>query len=53
MPVLWKYDKELGWAYFCPHCKTLIMMEEDTCPHCGGSTDWSRTQQYTGKVKWY
>lgn len=30
--ALWKYDSELGIAYFCPRCKTFIC--SDTCYKC-------------------
>lgn len=53
--VLWKYDKELGIAYFCPVCKTFICI--DKCRNCGTEVNWSDTgnpkYEYKGKVKWY
>ena len=51
MPVLWKYDNDLGIAYFCPHCKVFQCTGKGPCTECGGYIDWSRTQRYDGKVR--
>ncbi len=51
-PVLWKYDFELGIAYFCPHCKTFVCSENHICPHCSEGIDWNQKEKYTGRVKW-
>lgn len=48
--VLWKYDSELGWAYFCPNCKKFLNGEKKC--DCGKEIDWSHSVQYKGKVKW-
>lgn len=50
-PVLWKYDSELGIAYFCPTCKTFICAG-DKCSKCGQKVDWKNKLQYKGRVKW-
>jgi len=47
--VLWKYDNELGIAYFCPNCKRFICGEE-VC-ECGQELDYNKPKKYTGKVK--
>ena len=52
MPILWKYDKELGIAYFCPHCKTFHCMGHGPCTECHGEIDWSKSQKYEGRVRW-
>ena len=52
MPVLWKYDNELGYAYFCPHCKAFQCTGQGPCTVCGGDIDWSKEQKYDGKVRW-
>ncbi|PHV69178.1 hypothetical protein CS063_01435 [Sporanaerobium hydrogeniformans] len=51
-PKLWKYDNELGVAYFCPHCKTFICDSHPICKHCGFEVDWNKEQEFKGKVKW-
>ena len=48
--ALWKYDRELGIAYFCPDCKKFICVS-GTC-ECGAEIDLSLPAlKYTGKVK--
>lgn len=49
--LLWKYDKELGIAYFCPSCKTFVC-SEGNCKTCGQEIDWNNKEEYKGKVKW-
>lgn len=49
--ILWKYDSELGIAFFCPECKTFICGGK-TCSKCGQELDWSNKVQYKGRVKW-
>ena len=49
--ILWKYDRILGWAYFCPNCKLFLCGHEGTC-ECGQEIDWNNEVQYKGKVKW-
>ncbi|MBD5549492.1 MAG: hypothetical protein HDQ97_19290 [Lachnospiraceae bacterium] len=49
--ALWKYDRELGIAYFCPDCKRFVCVS-GKCK-CGSEIDLSLpTKKYTGKVKW-
>ncbi|EQB4335446.1 hypothetical protein ACYJ2V_001133 [Clostridium botulinum] len=48
--ILWKYDKELGIAYFCPHCKKFLCSEQKC--ECGQEIDWDGQDEYKGKVKW-
>lgn len=50
--ILIKSDRELGWAYFCPHCKTFQCVERDACSKCGGKLDWKNIKPYLGRVKW-
>lgn len=50
--ILWKYDSELGYAYFCPNCKLFLCTHVEKCK-CGQEIDWSKPVQYKGKVKWY
>lgn len=52
MPVLWKYDTELGIAYFCPHCKTFQCAGSGACTVCGGEIEWDKRIKYRGKVFW-
>lgn len=52
MPILWKYDRELGIAYFCPHCYTFQCYGRGPCTKCGGEIDWNNRKQYEGKVRW-
>lgn len=49
--VLWKYDSELGWAYFCPDCKNVVYGDK-SCRNCGCEIDWTKEKQYKGKVTW-
>jgi uncharacterized protein (DUF983 family) len=49
--ILWKYDSELGIAYFCPNCKTFVCAG-DKCRKCGQELDWDNKVQHKGKVKW-
>lgn len=49
-PPLWKYDKELGIAYFCSDCKSFICVS-GKCK-CGSEIDLSLPAiKYNGKVK--
>lgn len=49
--ILWKYDSELGWAYFCPNCKKFLCCHEKKC-ECGQEISWDNPVQYKGNVKW-
>ena len=49
--LLWKYDQELGIAYFCPSCKTFIC-SHGLCRKCGQEINWDETIEYKGKVNW-
>jgi hypothetical protein len=49
--ILWKYDKELGIAFFCPQCKKFLCSNEEEC-ECGQKIDWENEVEYKGKVKW-
>ncbi|MDF2609065.1 MAG: hypothetical protein K0R92_539 [Lachnospiraceae bacterium] len=49
--ALWKYDGELGIAYFCPDCKRFVC-SDGKCD-CGTEIDLSLPKtKYCGKVKW-
>lgn len=49
--ALWKYDRELGIAYFCPVCKTFVCMG-GKC-ECGTEIDMSlKKTKYEGRVFW-
>jgi rRNA maturation endonuclease Nob1 len=50
--ILWKYDSELGWAYFCPSCKRFLCMNEKKCGYCGQKINWKNKIKYKGKVIW-
>ena len=50
LKALWKYDKELGIAYFCPKCKRFICM--NYCYNCKEKVDTSNAEKYDGRVKW-
>lgn len=50
--ILWKYDSELGYAYFCPSCKVFICSHEEKCDKCGEKLNWDNKDEYKGKVKW-
>ena len=52
LPILWKEDKELGIAYFCPHCKQFQCTGKGTCTECGGNINWDKRIKYSGRVKW-
>lgn len=52
MPVLWKYDSELGIVFFCSHCKTFQCTETGSCTKCGENIDWEQKIQYAGRVYW-
>ena len=49
--ILWKYDSELGIAYFCPECKKFLCSEVQVC-ECGQEISWENPKKYKGKVKW-
>lgn len=51
-PVLSKADKYLGWAYFCPHCKTFQCFGFGSCTKCHGEIDWANEVDYEGEVHW-
>jgi hypothetical protein len=50
--VLWKHDKILGIAYFCPKCKTFVAGEK--CFKCGTELNYKTGNQpeYKGRIKW-
>ncbi len=50
--ILWKYDSELGWAYFCPSCKKFLCCSSDIKCECGQEINWNKQDEYKGKVKW-
>jgi rRNA maturation endonuclease Nob1 len=50
--ILWKYDNELGWAYFCPNCKLFLCIGKGPCKSCGQEIDWKNQVEYKGRVKW-
>lgn len=51
--ILWKYDKILGVAYFCPKCKLFLCSgSEEKCHCCGQEIDWQHEDEYKGSVKW-
>ena len=50
--VLWKYDNELGIAFFCPNCKTFVCSGAGPCHKCGQELDWNNKKEYKGPVKW-
>ena len=52
LPVLCKEDRELGYAYFCPHCKKFQCTGEESCTQCGGRINWKKSTPYFGRVKW-
>ena len=48
--ALWKYDKDLGIAFFCPDCKKFVC-RSGKC-ECGTEIDLSLPKiKYEGKVK--
>lgn len=48
--ALWKYDKELGFAFFCPDCKKFAC-KSGKC-ECGTWIDLNLPKiAYSGKVK--
>ncbi|MBU3173348.1 hypothetical protein KPL49_17850 [Clostridium estertheticum] len=50
--LLWKYDSELGIAYFCPKCKTFLCGGNEKKCECGQEIDWNNKVEYKGRVKW-
>ena len=52
LPVLYKEDRELGYAYFCPHCKKFQCTGKESCTQCGGRINWKKSTPYFGRVKW-
>ena len=50
LKALWKEDKELGIAYFCPKCKTFICT--NYCYKCKQEVDTDNAEKYEGRVKW-
>lgn len=51
-PVLVKSDKYLGYAFFCPHCKTFQCLGYGPCTKCHVEIDWSNEVDYEGEVNW-
>lgn len=53
-PVLVKPDKEYGWIYACPHCKTVqyVCKGVKQCLACRQMIDFRKSDKYTGKVQW-
>ncbi len=49
--ILWKFDSELGIAYFCPGCKKFLCDNEKKC-ECGQEINWDSSYEYKGKVRW-
>lgn len=49
--VLWKYDSELGIAFFCPACKVFICTGSGPCPKCGQELNWDDKNEYKGSVE--
>lgn len=50
--ALWKYDVELGIAYFCPDCKRFVCTDSIPCD-CGTEINLDlEKQEYKGKVSW-
>lgn len=49
--ILWKYDSELGIAFFCPNCKNFLCSEVKKCT-CGQEINWKEKDKYKGPVKW-
>jgi len=50
--ILWKYDNDLGIAYFCPKCKVFTCSHGDECNKCGQELEWNNKDEYEGRVKW-
>ena len=50
LKALWKEDKELGIAYFCPKCKTFICT--DYCYKCKEKIDTDNAEKSTDRIKW-
>ncbi|MHC1681369.1 MAG: hypothetical protein AB6733_00150 [Clostridiaceae bacterium] len=50
--VLWKYDHELGIAFFCPACKVFICTGLGPCPKCKQELNWDVKDKYEGEIKW-
>lgn len=51
-PILIKKDRELGYAYFCSHCKSFQCIGYGPCTVCGILIDWESSIPYEGRVKW-
>lgn len=51
-PILIKRDRKLGYAYFCPHCKSFQCLGEGHCTVCGKLIDWTHSVPYEGRVRW-
>ncbi|WP_394884964.1 hypothetical protein [Clostridium butyricum] len=49
--ILWKYDDELGIAYFCPMCKKFLCGNENKCS-CGQKINWSSPKKSNSKIQW-
>ena len=50
LKALWKEDKELGIAYFCPKCKTFICTSY--CYKCKQEVDTDNAEKSTDRIKW-
>jgi len=50
--ILWKYDTELGVAYFCPKCKKFLCSSTEKKCKCGQKINWDKKDEYKGRVKW-
>lgn len=50
--ILWKYDSELGIAYFCPNCKKFLCDSSKKKCECGQEINWVKKDEYKGPVKW-
>ncbi|WP_234121166.1 hypothetical protein [Clostridium hydrogenum] len=49
--IFWKYDDELGIAYFCPKCEKFLCSNETKC-ECGQEIDWRNKVHSEEKIKW-
>jgi len=43
--ILWKYDNELGIAFYCPNCKKFICAGQK-CEHCRQSLNWNKKDRF-------
>ena len=50
--ALWKYDTDLGIAFFCPDCKRFIC-SSGKCK-CGTEINLNKPKKkYSGKIRWH